>query len=141
MNTTYYDIITYVFRQTNPQGKCFVSLTPVREKYYESRIVCEICGVALKNAFVALEKVKELLSEPWYILTNILSKPSVEVQTDSVSTLDKESHTVDVIVANYSRRSAAPKTPIRKKILNAYANTIARGRMHNTFKFLLKDEM
>jgi hypothetical protein len=141
MVRTYYDIITYVFREKKQPGKVFVSLTPVKEKYYESRIICESCGVAMKNAFVALEKVAELLSDTFYILSHILHNPSVEVQTDDVNTMDQDSQTVDVFVANFARKSAGPKTPVRKKILNAYTQQVARGRMHNAFEFLIKDEM
>jgi hypothetical protein len=30
---------------------------------------------------------------------------------------------------------------IKKKILRAYANQVQRGRMHNAFKYIVKDEM
>jgi hypothetical protein len=151
MNVTYYEIISTVLNETAHEGKALKVLTPAKEKYYENRIVCETCGVSFKNAYVSILKIRELLSSESYVAKHLIARPCEVAQSEEKQeTGAKELNIVDVaiqtdavIVASTSISSNRPhpKTPIKRKILKAYTIQVQRGRMHNAFKYIVKDEM
>jgi hypothetical protein len=119
MNKSYYEIIKYVYTEVPRERRTLTTLTPVKAKYIEQRVICEPCGLALRNAFTSLEKVKELLSPESYVSSHLLNvDPESSIASDKEK-INMSSQTEPCAVLT-SPKSKPVKTPIKQKLRNAY---------------------
>jgi hypothetical protein len=129
-----------VYTEIPRDGRTVSNLTPVKPKYLEQRVICEPCGLALRNAYTALEKVKELLSPDSYSSRHLI-RADTNLLSDRETPKKDEFSQTDTCVVLTSPVSKPIKTPIKQKLRNAYRVQKERSKMHNTLKCIVKDEM
>jgi len=130
LSISYYDIMSYVFPRSRPNKGICAEFTPVKQKYIESRVICQVCGVAVKNAYVHLRQVNSILLDNSYVHRHFISEDEFD-----------ENESTEVAPREHSVTLAKQSTPIQTKIKNAYEDDIERQRLQAAVHKILRDEV
>jgi len=140
MEETYYEIMSYVFQRAEPNKELYKPFTPVKPKYIESRVICQVCGVTVKDAYMALRKINNFISVNSYVQRHFISAD----KQDAFDTGDVGSSSASVVRASnesYMARVEQPHTPVKQKMKVAYEEDDSRKSMLNTMQGMICEEM